>query len=166
MLSFYSCQNANDIIIRRGAENSDTEMYKLILSGWKCTFTAHFDSEKMNIYIFLLISPAWEWTFIFFWAYECTFTFFWLNFPVWECTFSLSPAHTQAREWAFQPLPCAKIDWKFRGIPLNWSWQHTCSRRMNIYIFPRQRESEHLHLLLRSKIDWKFRVILLNWSWQ
>ena len=31
MLSFFSCQNANDIIIRGETENSDTEMYKLIL---------------------------------------------------------------------------------------------------------------------------------------
>lgn len=127
----------------------------------------------MNIYIF--------------WAYEWTFTFFWLNIPVWKWAFTLSgwrspvwkwtftflPAHTQVQEWTFHPLvrqptwlPCVKFDWKFRVIPLNWSWQHTCSRRMNIYIFPRQRDNEHLHLLLRSKFDWKFRANLLNWSWQ
>ena len=82
-------------------------------------FFAHFPCVRMNIYIFLAhISGVRMYIYIF-------------------------PAHTQVREWAFQPLarkptwlPCFKIDWKFRVIPLNWSWQQTCSRRMNIYIFP------------------------------
>lgn len=85
MLSFFSCQNANDVIIRRGEENSDTEMYKLILWRRKCTylghkrsyydrkckctthfspeknehlhFLAHFPCVRMNIYTFWVKKP-------------------------------------------------------------------------------------------------------------
>lgn len=132
----------------------------------KCT-NSLFGSENVHIPVknvhFQLISALIKWT----------FTFFAHFFDVRMYIYISSGSHLSARmnifnlwECTFHPLPCVKIDWKFRANPLNWSWQQTCSRRMNIYIFHRRNENEHLQSPTGGKIDWKFRVIPLNWSWQ
>ena len=102
-------------------------------------------NEVENVH-FHLISPSKKWTFTLFCPFplrENEHLHFSGSHLRCENVHLHFPAHTQVREWAFQPLarkptwlPCFKIDWKFRVIPLNWSWQQTCSRRMNIYIFP------------------------------
>ena len=145
-------------------------MYKLTLWRWKCTypgqkctFPAHFGSDKMNIYIFCPL-------------FRCAnvhlhFSGLQSSMRMYMYISSGSPyrrknEHFILCEWTFHPLSRAKFDWKFRANPLNWSWQQTCSQRMNIYIFHRRNENEHLQSPTGGKIDWKFRVIPLNWSWQ
>lgn len=96
----------------------------------KCT-NSFFGGENVHLQLILDIK---KWTFTFFCSYfRCAnvHLHFGARYPgVRMYIYISSSPHPSARmyiynlwEWTFHPLPHSKFDWKFRVIPLNWSWQ-------------------------------------------